>query len=63
MPIITVQMMEGRSPEQKAALIAELTDATHRAVGAPVESVRVVLQEIPKTDFGIGGKTAKALGR
>lgn len=63
MPIITVQMMEGRSLEQKASLIAELTEATNRAVGAPVESVRVILQEIPKTDFGIGGKTAKALGR
>jgi len=63
MPIITVQMMEGRSAEQKATLIAELTDAANRAVGAPVESVRVILQEIPKTDFGIGGKTAKALGR
>ncbi len=63
MPIIQVSMMEGRSDEQRSALIEALTEATHQAIGAPRESVRVVLVEVPKTNFGIGGKTAKALGR
>jgi 4-oxalocrotonate tautomerase len=55
--------MEGRTDEQKARLIGALTDAAIESIGAPRESVRVLLIEIPKTQFGIGGKTASALGR
>jgi 4-oxalocrotonate tautomerase len=63
MPIINVHLLEGRTDEQKARLIGALTDAAIESIGAPRESVRVLLIEIPKTQFGIGGKTAAALGR
>ena len=63
MPIIQVNLMEGRNDEQKEALIAALTEATVQSIGAPRESVRVLLNEVPKTHWGIGGKSAKALGR
>lgn len=63
MPIIQVNLMEGRSDEQKEALIAALTEATVQSIGAPRESVRVLLTEMPKTHWGIGGRSAKALGR
>jgi 4-oxalocrotonate tautomerase len=63
MPIIQVNLMEGRSDELKEALIAALTEATVQSIGAPRESVRVLLNEMPKTHWGIGGKSAKALGR
>nr|WP_315593650.1 2-hydroxymuconate tautomerase [uncultured Cupriavidus sp.] len=63
MPIMQVFLMEGRTDEQKARLIAALTDAAVEAVEVPIESVRVIISEMPKTQFGIGGKTAKELGR
>ncbi|MFD1243764.1 2-hydroxymuconate tautomerase [Paralysiella testudinis] len=63
MPIIQVHMMEGRSDAQKEALIAEITAAVVHALGAPKESVRVLIDEMPKQHFGIGGVSAKALGR
>jgi len=63
MPIIQVNLMEGRSDELKEALIAALTEATVQSIGAPRESVRVLLNEMPKSHWGIGGKSAKALGR
>lgn len=63
MPIVEVKMMEGRTDEQKEKLIDELTQAAVRAINAPQESIRVIIHEIPKTQFGIGGKTAKSLGR
>ncbi|WP_372605215.1 2-hydroxymuconate tautomerase [Actibacterium sp.] len=56
MPLIEVTMIEGRSAEQKAALIAKLTDAAVEAVGAPIETVRVCIREIPGENWGIGGK-------
>ena len=63
MPIANVQILEGRTDEQKAELIRRVTAAISESVGAPPEAVRVIVQEIPKTHWGIGGKTAKELGR
>ena len=63
MPIMVVHMMEGRSEEQKAALIKALTDAAVESIGAPIESVRVMIQELQKENFGIAGESAKKLGR
>ncbi|NKF20756.1 2-hydroxymuconate tautomerase [Solimonas marina] len=63
MPIIQVSMIEGRGEEKKAALVKALTEAAVDSIGAPRESVRVILNEVPNTNFGIGGKTAKELGR
>ncbi|NUU04053.1 4-oxalocrotonate tautomerase [Herbaspirillum robiniae] len=63
MPIIQVNMMEGRSDEQKERLIAALTEAVVSSLGAPQESVRVLLNEMPKAHWGIAGKSARALGR
>jgi 4-oxalocrotonate tautomerase len=63
MPLIVVRILEGRPPDKIAALIAELTEATHHALGAPKDSVRVIVEEVPKTHWGIGGQSAQALGR
>lgn len=63
MPIVQVHMMEGRTDEQKEAVIHEVTEALVRAVGAPKESVRVLINEMPKQHFGIAGESAKAKGR
>ncbi|GAB3432147.1 4-oxalocrotonate tautomerase family protein [Massilia solisilvae] len=63
MPICQIHLIEGRTVEQKRLLIEKITDAVHEAIGAPRESVRVILSEMPKEHFGIGGKTAGQLGR
>ncbi len=63
MPIMIVHILEGRSDEQKEAFIEALTNAAESSLGAPRASVRVLLQEMPKQHFGIGGSSAKKLGR
>ena len=63
MPLAEITMMEGRTEDQKRAVIQKVTQAIVEAVGAPIESVRVVIREVPKTNWGIAGKTAKDLGR
>jgi 4-oxalocrotonate tautomerase len=57
MPLIEVTMVEGRSPEQLRSLISGLTQAAVEAVGAPVESVRVVIREVPSTHWAAGDVT------
>jgi 4-oxalocrotonate tautomerase len=63
MPIIQIHLMEGRSEERKERLIELVTEAAVQALDAPRESVRVLLNEMPKSHFGIGGVSAKKLGR
>ncbi len=57
MPFIEVTLVEGRSPQQLRALISGLTSAAVDAVGAPRDSVRVVLREVPATHFAAGDVT------
>ncbi len=57
MPIIDVTLLEGRSPQVKAALIRQLTEAAHQALGAPRESIRVLLRELPAENWGVGGES------
>ncbi|MBL8251403.1 MAG: 4-oxalocrotonate tautomerase family protein [Candidatus Competibacter sp.] len=63
MPFAQIFLIEGRSEEQKKAVIEKVSAALSEAVGAPLENVRVWIQDVPKTQWGIGGKTAKELGR
>lgn len=55
MPVIQVTIIEGRSAEAKKELIKKLTDATVEAIGAPRETIRVILQEVPAAHWGVGG--------
>ena len=63
MPFAQVFLVEGRTEDQKRAVIEKVTQALVEAVGAPKENVRVWLTEVPKENWGIAGVSAKALGR
>jgi 4-oxalocrotonate tautomerase len=63
MPIAQIHILEGRTDEQKEALIREVSDAIVRALGAPLPSVRVIISEMPKAHFGIGGEPVSKLKR
>lgn len=63
MPFAQVFMIEGRTEEQKRAVIEKVSAALVEATGAPQQAIRVWIQEVPKTNWGIAGQTAKDLGR
>ncbi|KAB0662908.1 2-hydroxymuconate tautomerase [Burkholderia territorii] len=63
MPVAHLYILEGRDDDKKERLIAEVTEAIHRSLDAPLESVRVIITEMPKGHFGIGGQSAKKRGR
>ncbi len=62
MPICQIHLLEGRTVEQKRLLIQKITEAMQEAIGVKPEAVRVILTEMPKEHFGIGGKSAGELG-
>jgi 4-oxalocrotonate tautomerase len=57
MPVIIVEMWEGRTPEQKKKLVKGLTDA-FVDIGTSAESVQIILKDRPRTNWGRGGKLA-----
>ncbi len=63
MPFAQIYMLEGRTEEQKKAVIEKVTQALVEAIDAPVANVRVWIHEVPKENWGISGVTAKDLGR
>ncbi|MCM2131278.1 2-hydroxymuconate tautomerase [Larsenimonas rhizosphaerae] len=63
MPTVHVYMIEGRTPAQKESMIRQVTDAVANSLDAPPANVRVIISDIPKGDYGIGGETAERLGR
>jgi len=63
MPIAEIHLLEGRTVEQKRMLIAKVTQAMCESVDVKPELVRIILHEMPKEHFGIGGKSAGELGK
>ena len=56
MPIIRVEMFEGRSTEQKRDMVRELTRAFVDTAGGTPESVHIVITDVAKSDWGAAGQ-------
>lgn len=56
MPTIRVELMEGRTVDQKRALVAALTQAVVNTLGARPEAVDVLLFDIKRSDWATGGE-------
>lgn len=55
MPFIRVSMMNGRSHEQREALIKALTDTTAKILEIPKEWVHILIEDVAGENWGIGG--------
>jgi 4-oxalocrotonate tautomerase len=55
MPTIRVDLMEGRTVEQKKQLVQALTEAVVKTLGGSPESVDVLLYDIKPHDWATGG--------
>ena len=56
MPYVTVKMLEGRTEDQKRALVEKVPEAVSETTGAPIENVTVFIEDMKKTDYGTKGK-------
>ena len=55
MPTLKVEMMEGRTPEQKTALVKALTQAVVDSLDSKPESVDILIYDIPRQNWATGG--------
>lgn len=56
MPTIEVFMQEGKTLEQKKALIKEITEGVVKALNIEPELVTIMIIDMPKQNIGVGGK-------
>lgn len=57
MLVVKVTMMEGRTAEQKEALIRRLSEAAAKELGWSLKEVRAVIYEVSKEEWGIAGSS------
>jgi 4-oxalocrotonate tautomerase len=55
MPTLRVELLEGRTQEQKKALVKALTQAVVESLGSKPESVDILLYDIKRQDWATGG--------
>ena len=55
MPLIHIELIEGRSQEQLKQLVEDVTTAVTKNTGAPAEHVHVILNEMKKDRYAVGG--------
>jgi 4-oxalocrotonate tautomerase family enzyme len=48
--------LEGRTDEQKKALLDGVTEAVRDSLGVPLTSIRVWIQEFPPKDYMVAGE-------
>ena len=57
MPVVTIEMWEGRTIEQKKQLVEGITSVIAN-IGVPPEAVHIIIKDNPKHNWAIGGKLA-----
>ncbi|PGL72057.1 2-hydroxymuconate tautomerase [Bacillus sp. AFS055030] len=55
MPIIQIQLIEGRSPELKKQLMREINEVVCRTLDVGPPQVRILINEIKKENWSVGG--------
>ena len=61
MPILRVELLSGRSAEQKAEIGRALTETLHRVAGIKPEATTVVFVDVPAHNWIAAGEPLKAL--
>ena len=57
MPVVTVEMWEGRTIEQKKQLVEGITSVMAK-MGVPPEAVHIIIKDNPRYNWATGGKLA-----
>mgnify|MGYP000116624474 FL=1 len=55
MPTIRVELLEGRTPEQKRDLAQALTETTCKVLGSKPEAVDILFFDVKRHDWATGG--------
>ena len=55
MPVVIIEMLEGRTVEQKKQLVDGITTAFDK-IGAPIEKLYIIMKDVPRHNWASAGK-------
>lgn len=58
MPILQVELLKGRTTEQKRAMAERVTQALVETVNCKKEDVKIIIREMEREDYAAGGVLA-----
>ena len=58
MPIVQIEMLEGRTLEQKKLLVEKVTQAIVESIGTAPENVSIIIRDMSKDNYARAGKLA-----
>jgi 4-oxalocrotonate tautomerase len=58
MPLVRIDILEGRPPETIERLHSEVAALVAEIIGSPLDRIRTYVTEIPAENWGIGGVPA-----
>lgn len=56
MPIITVELLKGRTVEQKREMAKEITKSVSQIAKTPVENIKIIFRDMETFDYAQNGK-------
>jgi 4-oxalocrotonate tautomerase len=56
MPLVEIHMLEGRTENQKKALLEGVTEAIRCSLEVPLSSIRVWIREFSPKDYMVAGE-------
>jgi 4-oxalocrotonate tautomerase len=57
MPLIQISLVQGRDAEVVKRFVKDIARTAHESLGAPMETIRVIVNEVPPTHWGVGDQT------
>ena len=61
MPVIKIDMWEGRDKETKRKLIQNMTKTMSETLDIPIERIHIILNDVSKDNWGLKGDQASQL--
>jgi 4-oxalocrotonate tautomerase len=58
MPIIHVNMFEGRTIDQKRKMVVGMTDAVVKSLDVKPDAVRIIIHDLPRHNIAVAGVLA-----
>lgn len=55
MPVVQINLYEGKSAEAKKKIVVAVTEAFVKSMGIKPEAVQIIIHELPKENFSTGG--------
>ena len=56
MPMVQMTLLKGRDEEKVQQLMKNVARVISETIGAPLETIRIMVNEIPPTRFAVGDK-------